>query len=1142
MPKPSKSEPTVKSTNQFPVVGVGASAGGLEAFKKLLKAIPDHSGMAYVLVQHLDPNHESLLPELLQRVTNIPVLEISDDIKVEPDHIYIIPSNKMLVSNDGVLQLSPRPEALKNTRHLPIDLFFTSLAEVHQSHAIGVVLSGNFSDGTLGLKAIKDQGGVTFAQDEKTAAHVSMPHSAIAAGVVDFVLPPEEIPKKLSEIKHQVGLSDQDLQNIPAKDEDVFKQILSLLRIRKGIDFTYYKQTTIRRRILRRMAFNKNDEPADYLKYVRENKTEQDALYQDLLIPVTEFFRDHKVFDNLCESVFPNILKNKAARDPIRIWVAGCSTGEEAYSIAMCLKEFLGDRSTDSAPLDLILAKNGPEQKVQIFATDISEPAIAKARRGVYAKNEVEGISPQRMQEFFVKTDGHYQVNKQVRDMCVFAVHNFLKDPPFGKIDLVSCRNVLIYMEPYLQKKALTTFHYALNPGGFLLLGKSETSGSTPDLFASAGKNDKLYTRKDVPGRFMHVASQQTEQGFRDLNVDIKTENKHNDFQKTADDIMLSKYTPAGVVVNDAMDIVYFRGNTGKYLEQAPGKPTHNLMKMAREGLAFELRNILHKTKKENASALKENIEFKLHDHQSTITIEAIPLPNIVEPHFLILFHDAGLSPVSRQSSAKKETSGNAKKDEKDIRIEQLEKELAQSREDMRGITEDQEAANEELQSANEELLSGSEELQSLNEELETSKEELQSSNEELVIVNQELVESNTRINDARKYSDLIIATIHESLVVLNKDLIVRNANNSFYKTFHLTSEQTEGKPFYELGNRKWDIAALREALQNMIAGQTSISSFEITHVFPRLKERTLLFNVSLMQKEADKEQLILLAIEDITERKQAERKLELMNQALQDKIEDRTKELEQTNRSLDGSNQQLQQSNVDLQQFAHVASHDLKEPLRKIKIFSTRLETDRESILSENGKIYLGKVQSASDRMLKMIDGVLAYSIINSFEQPIETIDLQETIKQIEIDLEIPIQQKQAIIEVGQLPKIEGASVLIYQLFLNLINNSLKFAKQEETQNVSISSKLIHKKGVDFAEIMLVDTGIGFSETEKDKIFNPFTILNPKDKYEGTGLGLSLCKKIVLRHGGTITASGAKDKGAIFHIILPVKQTVSHI
>ncbi len=433
----NKVKPLIKSENLFPVIGVGASAGGLDAFKKFLKAIPENSGMAYVLVQHLDPTHESLLADLLQKVTAVPVLEISDEIKVEPDHIYIIPNNKMLIANDGVLQLSPRLVKTGNELNLPIDLFFISLAEVHQSHAIGVVLSGTGSDGTIGLKAIKDHGGITFAQDQDSAAFGGMPANAVHAGVVDFILHPDQITSKILEINKSLLPLDSEGRIIPRQDEDVYKQILSTLRIRKGTDFSYYKQTTIRRRVLRRMALTKKEVPLTYLQYLRETKSEQDALYQDLLIPVTSFFRDPKTFDLLCDTVLPDIIESKAAGEPIRVWIAGCSTGEEVYTMAMCLSECLG--------------KN--QKRIQVFATDISEPAIAKARSGVYTSSELAGLSSTRMKEFFTKTNDTYHVKNALRDMCVFAIHNFLKDPPFGRMDLISCRNVLIYMEPYLQKR-----------------------------------------------------------------------------------------------------------------------------------------------------------------------------------------------------------------------------------------------------------------------------------------------------------------------------------------------------------------------------------------------------------------------------------------------------------------------------------------------------------------------------------------------------------------------------------------------------------------------------------------------------------------------------------------------------------------
>ncbi len=839
----------ILSDNAFPVVGIGASAGGLAAFTAFLRAIPPDSGMAYVLVQHLAASHESILPELLQKETKLPVVEITDEIKVEPNHIYIIPSNKMLVANDGVLELSPRPE--KTSPHLPIDLFFSSLAEVHQAHAIGIVLSGTASDGTAGLKAIKDAGGITFAQDEGSAQFEGMPQSAARAGVVDFVLSPEAMPAKLLEIAQILRVAEDPSGEVPREEGDVYKKILFLLRVRRGTDFTYYKQTTIRRRILRRMAIHKDIDPAAYLTYLQHSPDEQDALYQDFLIPVTGFFRDAQVFDALCTTVFPQLLEGKLPHEPIRIWVAACSTGEEAYSIAMCLKEYLGDRP----------------DKVQIFATDISELAIDKARRASYSKSEVAGVSPERLAAFFTESGGRYRVRKSLRDLCVFASHNFLKDPPSGKIDFVSCRNVLIYLEPYLQKRALTTFHYALNPKGSLLLGKSETCSSVPDLFAVAGKSDKLFTRKDVPAKFLYASNGPDDQRLRDVKLIPQSLNMETDFQRAADDILLTQYIPASVVVNEAMDIVHFRGDFNIYLSQASGTPTHNLLKMARPGLAFELRSILHKAKKEGLPVVKESIPMEAGGIRSLIRIEAVPLPNMAEPHYLILFSEMSLPVLEHRTTP---SAPGTRKNEAERHVLHLEAELAQARENMRSITEEQEAANEELQSANEELLSSSEEMQSLNEELETSKEELQSTNEELTILNQELRSLNEQVTAARNYAESVVATIHHPLLVLDRNLRVKSANDAFYNAFQVTRRGTEGVLVYDLGNRQWNIPALRTLLEEILPDKSAFTDFEVTHNFTDMGERVMLLSALEIKKEALEEHLILLTIQDITEQRKA--------------------------------------------------------------------------------------------------------------------------------------------------------------------------------------------------------------------------------------------------------------------------------
>ncbi|MDB4921741.1 CheR family methyltransferase [Mucilaginibacter sp.] len=855
LPDPVPPE-TFNTEKQFPVVGIGASAGGIEAFKLFLQAVPEDSGMAYVFVQHLSPEYDSYLPEIFQKLIKIPVYLIADNIHLEPNHVYIIPPGSILTAVDGVLKLEP----LKNKKVKTIDIFFSSLAVVHQSFAVGVVLSGALDDGTLGLQVIKSYGGLTFAQSEDSATFDSMPKSAIRSGAVDFILPADQIIPKLININHPFNAnhtSSEVKQNESEQDEEIFRQLLTVLRIRRGVDFTNYKQNTIKRRIVRRMALNKIDNPKDYLTFLRENKSEQDALYNDMLISVTNFFRDSQSFELLCNNILPGLLLQKTPNEPLRIWVAGCATGEEAYSMAICLQEYLGDKITT--------------RKIQIFATDVSETAISRARTGIYRQTELEGLSAMQIQQFFNKLDGSYQVNKSIREMCVFAHHNLLKDPPFSKIDLVSCRNVMIYLEPVLQKRALATFHYALNERGYLVLGKSETIGTSTDLFAPTNKHEKIYQSKGPHGRFRTVTSERSEQTLRDLDQSAPDKNSEKDINKIADNILLSKYTPAGVMVNQAFDIIQFRGKTDAWLTVSPGKPSFNVLKMAREGLSFEIRNLLHLAKTKHITVRKEGISFKVDEAQQYVNIEVIPIADAEETYYLILFQNSILSGASFlgkniTSSKHPQESINAWVQ----RIDQLEKELSQTREDMRTITEVQEAANEELQSANEELLSGSEELRSLNEELETSTEELQSTNEEITIVNNELLDRNDQLNNSRKYTEEIFNTIHDPLVILDKDLVVLRATDGFYNMFRVNEEDTEGKFIYDLGNRQWDIPALRHQLEKVLPEQGFFKAFEVDHIFKTIGRRIMQLTARQFDTYTN-EKLTLLAIHDITDKRKVE-------------------------------------------------------------------------------------------------------------------------------------------------------------------------------------------------------------------------------------------------------------------------------
>ena len=563
----------------FPVVGVGASAGGLGAFTKLLKNLPADTGMAFVLVQHLDPKHVSLLPELLARATAMPVVEISDGTRIAPNHVYVMPPNYSLAMLHGVLHLMPRPD--EYGKHLPIDDFLRSLADDRHSNAIGVILSGTASDGTLGMKAIKFEGGITFAQSEDSAEYDGMPHSAIAAGHVDFVLTPEEIGKELVRIAHHPYLRVEETGprgELVSEGGDNLNKIFVLLRSRTGNDFTYYKHSTIRRRIKRRMVLHQLEKMEDYVKYLQKQPGELDALFQDMLINVTSFFRDPETFEALKQEVFPALVEKCSAEQPLRIWVPGCSTGEEVYSVAIALLEFLGDR-----------ASNIP---IQIFASDIDDKAIDKARQGIYPESIRDDIAPGRLQRFFVKTPGGYQISKIIRDICVFAVQNVIKDPPFSRLDLICCRNLMIYLGAVLQKKVLHTFHYALRPGRFLMLGTSETIGSFADLFATVDKKSKIYSKKSVaalPGYDFTTLPHAVTMPAADQTRPERTPSAL-DLQHEAERLILTTYGPPGVIINQDMQILHFRGQTGPYIEPSPGSASLNLLKMARQDLVMELR------------------------------------------------------------------------------------------------------------------------------------------------------------------------------------------------------------------------------------------------------------------------------------------------------------------------------------------------------------------------------------------------------------------------------------------------------------------------------------------------------------------------------------------------------------------------
>lgn len=742
-----------------PIVGIGASAGGLDAFRELLGALSSNTGMAFVLVQHLEPTHESMLTKLLAGVTKMPVQQVRDGMRVEPNHVYIIPANADLNLMDGLLHVVGRRAPAG--RHLPIDYFFRSLAETRKSQAIGVILSGTASDGTAGLKAIKAEGGVTLAQEPSSAKFDGMPRSAIHAGCVDLVLPPKRIATELIRIaRHPLVsiLPAEGTETLTATEKD-WPLLFRMLRTGCAVDFSLYKRSMVARRIARRMAVNKLESLTDYIKFLEGNRPELASLFQDILIHVTNFFRDPEVFVALKEQIFPQILVGRPPGEPVRIWVPGCSTGEEVYSTVICLLECLGDRAADT-PL-------------QVFATDINEAAIEKARSGVYSEQELEGVSIERRDRFFSRVNGSYTVRQNIREYCVFARHDLTKDPPFSRLDLLSCRNVLIYFEPALQKRALASFHYALKPSGMLLLGRSESVGAFAGLFIVTDRKNKFFTKNAaVDGTPLEVARAPYERPgpFEKSRTEAPM---RVDLEKEADRIVWDRYAHAGIVVNNELQILHFRGDSSRYLQPAPGKATFNLSRMLREELQLELRAAFQEARKSGHSVRRDGIPLRHEQRRRLVNLEVCPLPASGEAQksFLILFDET----ASRAAQPSRRSPG--KRSGKSVpagEVEELENELARARDHLQAVIREHEYANEELKTANEEALSSMEELQSTNEELETAKEELQSSNEELVTLNEQLQNRNSELMHLSDDLSNVISGVDIPMVILDADRRIR--------------------------------------------------------------------------------------------------------------------------------------------------------------------------------------------------------------------------------------------------------------------------------------------------------------------------------------------------------------------------------
>ena len=971
-PSPAERPDKAGIKDSLNVVGIGASAGGLEAFENFFSTMPPDSGMAFVLIPHLSPEHKSMMVELLKRHTTMDTVQVADGMRVQPNCVYIIPPNKDMAMLNDTLQLL-EPVDRRGLRH-PIDFFFRSLAENHGERAACIVLSGTGSEGAIGLRAIKEKGGLVLVQDPKTTRYDGMPNSAIATGLVDYILPPDKMPEQLLRYIRRVHA--RPLQQAVKTERTIpepLQKIISLIRGHTGHDFSLYKQTTIVHRIEKRMAILQVESMEIYVTYLRTNPQEIELLFREFLIRVTNFFRDGEAFEILASKALPLLFTGRPTDQPVRIWVPACSTGEEAYSVAIIVQEYISTLKR--------------KYNVQIFATDIDKDAIDMARTGLYPDAITVDVSPARLSRFFSRKPSGYKITEEIRQMIVFALQDITRDPPFTKLQMICCRNLLIYFHPQLQKKVLPIFHYSLTPGGILFLGSSETIGDHAGLFSLIDRKWKIYKSKVAEAPIAAPFETRPEVGLparkaAPAAAPFVKKREEESIGTLGEKIILDHYAPPFVIINEKRGILYFSGKTSGYLEPAPGRASLDIIEMARGELKLELKTTLREAVSRGKDTTSDRVQIKTNKGTRAVQMEIRHVARDPSANGLLMVVFRELTPATGQ---KTEAAPHPSK-KTGRHIAELEHELRGTKEQLQTTIEELQTSNQELGSTNEELQSSNEELQSTIEEMETSREELQSVNEELTTINTELqinadetgelnndminliastqianiflnndlcirrftpatadvlnlvetdigrpigdfslkldypdlqkdIEETLRtlaskdrivrhhnmlwymarilpyrttrnvidgvvitfvditeqkriqeaLEDALAYAEGIVETAREPLVVLDADLRVITANSSFYRTFKTSRGKVEKKLIFELGDRQWDIPALRQLLEKILPESTRLENFEVAHHFPGLGRKRMLLNARRIFQHGQETRMILLAIEDAT-------------------------------------------------------------------------------------------------------------------------------------------------------------------------------------------------------------------------------------------------------------------------------------
>jgi two-component system CheB/CheR fusion protein len=1186
---PAKGEGTTSPEEQvFPIVGIGASAGGLEAIEQFFTNMPSDKGMAFIIIQHLDPKGHSSMPEILSRFTKMTIKVATNGLKVKPDSIFLIPPSKSMELQNGTLTL--QDQSLLPGLRLPIDFFFRSLAREIGTDAIGIVLSGTGTDGTLGLRAIKAAQGTIFVQEPESAKYDGMPLSAIDTGLADFILKPDQMPEKLIQfLKH----SDTNGYKFGAANEATkpLQQIFSILRTRTGHDFTRYKRATIHRRLQRRMSVNQINDISGYARFLKGSEDELKALLKDLLISVTNFFRDPEAFESLKVQV-KELLTHKPEDSDLRVWVAGCATGEEAYSVAIVISECLDEMKK--------------RLKVQLYATDIDIDALHTARTGNYPANIVADVTPKRLKRFFDKQENSYRIKNEIRERIVFAPQDFIKDPPFSKMDLISCRNLLIYLESDVQNRLLPLLHYALKPGGILFLGTSETINESKDLFTVLDRKWKIYQRREVllttdrlrfPAVFAPSSRDTTDEPVRGTTAGIP---------ELAEKIFLDDYAPTFAIIDEKYRLVYVRGRTGKYLEIASGQPSLSILDMAREGLKTDLGSAIYRATSEKKKIVHEGLRVKHNGGFQSVNLTVAPVtePGIPPGFLIVVFQELEIS--SGEAKSKPSIKGHRG-------IIELEEELKLTRENLQATIEELEAANEEMKSANEELQSNNEELQSTNEELDTSREELQSLNEEMNTVNAELQDKNELLSKANDDLNNFVNRTDIAIILLDNELKIRSYTPATSDVFNIRNLDI-GRPLDEINSRlaygkmvddahevlrtlqpkevevqrkdgHWynmRISSYRTA-QNVVSGlvmslldineqKKSTESLHETrdyldNLFNYANAPIIVWNKELNITRFNHafEQLTGRSVDEMTGKKvdiliPPERRQAALYEINKTTTKgQRLEAIEIPIQHADGSvrivlwnsatifdthgktviatiaqGQDItERINVETlkDEFISLVSHEIRTPLT-ILMGAIGVAMS-EKISPEDSRKMLRDAMDGAESLNHIVDNLLELSRYQADKLSLtkEPIDISSILRSLGKKERGHLDNHRLVTDVpAGLPKVPADRIRVELILINLLSNAIKYS--DEGTEIRISARQEDGHLV----IRVNDSGRGIPVEKLASLFLPFERLEGVAKpAKGLGLGLLVCKRLVEAHGGKIWVESVPGKGSTFSFTLPL-------